>query len=59
MKRKIVGYDMDKEHDWRAKLECGHYQHVRQRRGGLPALETNSSAENAMSKNPKIFREPR
>jgi hypothetical protein len=31
MKRKIVGYDMDKEHDWRAKLECGHYQHVRHR----------------------------
>ena len=29
MKRKIVGYDLDAENDWRAKLECRHYQHVR------------------------------
>lgn len=29
MKRKIVGFDRDPESDWRAKLECGHYQHVR------------------------------
>jgi hypothetical protein len=29
MKRKIVGYDTDAEGDWRAMLECGHYQHVR------------------------------
>lgn len=29
MKRKIIGYDQDDENDWRAKLECGHYQHVR------------------------------
>lgn len=29
MKRKIIDYDQDEEHDWRAKLECGHYQHVR------------------------------
>jgi hypothetical protein len=29
MKQKIVGYDKDDDGDWRAKLECGHYQHVR------------------------------
>jgi len=29
MKRKIIGYSMDEENDWRAKLECRHYQHVR------------------------------
>jgi hypothetical protein len=29
MERKIIGYDRDDEGHWRAKLECGHYQHVR------------------------------
>lgn len=29
MKRKIVGFETDDEGDWRAKLECGHLQHVR------------------------------
>ncbi|MDQ4123524.1 MAG: DUF3565 domain-containing protein [Acidobacteriota bacterium] len=29
MKRKIVGYNRDNENDWRAELECGHFQHVR------------------------------
>lgn len=29
MKQEIVGYDKDDDGDWRAKLECGHYQHVR------------------------------
>ena len=29
MIRKIIGYDTDDENDWRAKLECRHYQHVR------------------------------
>ncbi len=29
MKRKIIGYNKDEESDWRAKLECGHLQHVR------------------------------
>ena len=29
MKQKIVGYDKDDDGDWRAKLGCGHYQHVR------------------------------
>jgi hypothetical protein len=29
MKRKIRGYEKDEQGDWRAKLECGHYQHVR------------------------------
>lgn len=29
MKRKIIGYDKDEQGDWRAELECGHYQHVR------------------------------
>lgn len=29
MKRQITGYDLDDEGDWRAKLVCCHYQHVR------------------------------
>ncbi|HEY2865662.1 MAG TPA: DUF3565 domain-containing protein [Pyrinomonadaceae bacterium] len=29
MERKIIGYDQDDEGHWRARLECGHYQHVR------------------------------
>ena len=29
MKRSIEGYEKDEQGDWRAKLECGHYQHVR------------------------------
>lgn len=29
MKRKINGFGKDGEGDWRAKLECGHFQHVR------------------------------
>ena len=29
MKQKIVSYDKDDDGDWRAELECGHYQHVR------------------------------
>jgi hypothetical protein len=29
MRQKIVGFDQDRDQDWRAKLACGHYQHVR------------------------------
>ena len=29
MNRKITGLDKDDENDWRAKLECRHFQHVR------------------------------
>jgi len=29
MIRRINGFDQDDEGHWRAKLECGHYQHVR------------------------------
>lgn len=29
MKRAITGFDLDSENAWRAKLSCGHYQHVR------------------------------
>jgi uncharacterized protein DUF3565 len=29
MKQKIVGFDQDDEHHWRAILECGHRQHLR------------------------------
>lgn len=29
MKRKITGFQMDEQGDWRADLECGHRQHVR------------------------------
>ena len=36
MKRKIVNFDRDDEGDWRAELECGHFQHVRHK----PPLNT-------------------
>jgi hypothetical protein len=29
MKRKIIGFEQDENDDWRAKLECRHFQHVR------------------------------
>lgn len=29
MKQKITRFDQDEERHWRAKLACGHYQHVR------------------------------
>ena len=29
MKRKIIDFDKDEEGDWRAELDCGHFQHVR------------------------------
>lgn len=29
MKRKIIGFDKDESGDWRAELECGHFQHLR------------------------------
>ena len=29
MKRKIVAFDKDEENNWRAELDCGHFQHVR------------------------------
>jgi len=29
MKQKIVGFQLDDEGDWVARLECGHNQHVR------------------------------
>jgi hypothetical protein len=29
VKREIEGFDTDDSGDWRAKLECRHYQHMR------------------------------
>jgi hypothetical protein len=29
VRQRITGYDRDDEGDWRARLECRHYQHVR------------------------------
>jgi hypothetical protein len=29
MNRSITDFDTDGDQEWRAKLECGHYQHVR------------------------------
>jgi len=31
MKRRIIGFELDEEGDWRAVLDCGHRQHVRHR----------------------------
>ncbi len=29
MKQKVRDFEMDDEGHWKAKLSCGHYQHVR------------------------------
>jgi hypothetical protein len=29
MRQRIIGFDQDDESHWRAKLKCGHFQHVR------------------------------
>ena len=29
MKQPIIGFNIDENSDWRAKLACGHLQHVR------------------------------
>jgi Na+-transporting NADH:ubiquinone oxidoreductase subunit NqrA len=29
VKRRITGFDTDEHGDWRAELDCGHFQHVR------------------------------
>ena len=29
MKRKIIAFGEDEENEWRAELDCGHFQHVR------------------------------
>jgi hypothetical protein len=29
MKQSIIGYHKDAQCDWVARLECGHFQHVR------------------------------
>ena len=29
MKQRITAFDTDEHGDWRAALECGHFQHVR------------------------------
>lgn len=29
MQQKIIAFDRDAQGDWRAKLACHHYQHVR------------------------------
>jgi hypothetical protein len=29
MEQAIIGFEMDDEGHWRAKLQCGHLQHVR------------------------------
>ena len=29
MNQSITGYHKDKENDWVAELQCGHFQHVR------------------------------
>ena len=38
MKRRIIAFDTDEQGDWRAVLECGHFQHVRHN----PPLNTRS-----------------
>ncbi len=38
MKRRITGFDTDEQDDWRAALDCGHFQHVRHN----PPLTTRS-----------------
>lgn len=50
MKQTIIGFDLDDEQDWRAKLTCGHYQHVRHD----PPLITREWTLTAAGRNGKI-----
>lgn len=50
MKSKIAGYDEDDVGDWRAKLECRHYQHVRHQ----PPLITREWVLNEKGRNSRM-----
>jgi Protein of unknown function (DUF3565) len=50
MKRRITGYGKDEHGDWRAELECGHYQHVRHN----PPLVTREWVTTEMGRNSRL-----
>lgn len=50
MKQKIKGFDQDDNSDWRAKLACGHYQHVRHN----PPLATREWVQSETERAAKI-----
>ena len=50
MKQKIIGFNRDGNSDWRAKLGCGHYQHVRHN----PPLATREWVLNETGRAAKI-----
>ncbi len=50
MKQKIIGFDQDGEQDWRARLVCGHYQHVRHN----PPLISRDWVVDAVGRDQKI-----
>jgi hypothetical protein len=53
MNRRIVGFAEDDEGHWRAKLECGHYQHVRHE----PPLRTREWVLTAEGRDSRIGEE--
>ncbi|MGI8917403.1 MAG: DUF3565 domain-containing protein [Pyrinomonadaceae bacterium] len=38
LKRRIISFETDEQGDWRAALDCGHFQHMRHE----PPLTTRS-----------------
>lgn len=50
MKQKIIGFDQDDQMDWRAKLICEHYQHVRHD----PPLRTRKWVLTETGRNEKV-----
>lgn len=50
MNRKIVNFDRDEAGDWRAELECGHFQHVRHN----PPLNSRPWVLNAEGRREKL-----
>ena len=50
MKQKIIGYEKDEQGDWRAELECGHYQHVRHN----PPLVTRAWVETEKGRDSRL-----
>ncbi|MAY01741.1 MAG: GNAT family acetyltransferase [Gammaproteobacteria bacterium] len=50
MQQKITGYHRDEEDDWVAELECGHFQHVRNKPPWFnrPWVETAAGRESML-----------
>ncbi|UAB73633.1 DUF3565 domain-containing protein [Vibrio sp. SCSIO 43132] len=51
MKQSIVGYHKDEFDDWVAELQCGHFQHVRNKPPFInrPWVETETGRDSMLS----------